>query len=475
MSSNEDNVEVRSQDSVVLDQNNNLIIKPANVFNAESETNPQDTNSVEQKLAIQQQQSSVAVPPPSSQIKSPANLNQSPFPGTSLSPDPLKSPSFSQTPGITPSPTPSPLGYDIINGKKVKHPTLHDISFKLPKGSLTMVIGAVGSGKSSIGAALIGDIEKQKGTINIDGMVAYCPQTAWINNNTVRGNITFGNTYEEKKYNEVVHVCALEPDFETLAAGDMTAIGEKGVNLSGGQKARIQLARAVYSDRDIYILDDPLSAVDAHVGRFLLEECIDGRLKGKTRMLMTNQLQYIDRADNIILLNKGRIIAQGTSAQLKEQGIDFDEFIIKSSSKDKKKKKHHKEKENKEKEKTKEDPKDEKKKEADNKESDAAKQIMTEEEQQTGSVPWSSYFAYVLSLVPIWAIIPFILVIVISEGITVYQSWWMGTIGDPVQYASISYYWKIGVYAFLCLGVLIFLIIRALISAVAVKRSNRVI
>ncbi|KAA6378290.1 MAG: hypothetical protein EZS28_026183, partial [Streblomastix strix] len=167
-------------------------------------------------------------------------------------------------------------------------------------GSLTMVIGAVGSGKSSIASALIGDIEKQSGTICIDGSIAYCPQTAWINNNTVRGNITFGSKYKKKKYNEVIHVCALEPDFQTLAAGDMTAIGEKGVNLSGGQKSRIQLARAVYSDRDIYILDDPLSAVDAHVGRTLFEQCIDGRLKGKTRLLITNQLQYLDRADNII-------------------------------------------------------------------------------------------------------------------------------------------------------------------------------
>ncbi|KAA6380220.1 MAG: ABC transporter: Multidrug resistance-associated protein, ATP binding protein, partial [Streblomastix strix] len=227
-----------------------------------------------------------------------------------------------------PSPTPTPFEID-INGKKVKYPTLHDISFRLAKGSLTMVIGAVGSGKSSIGAALIGDIEKQNGIIHVDGTIAYCPQAAWINNNTVRGNITFGNEYNEEKYNEVVHVCALEPDFQTLAAGDMTAIGEKGVNLSGGQKARIQLARAVYSDRDIYILDDPLSAVDAHVGRFLLEECIDGRLKGKTRMLLTNQLQFIDRADNIILVSKGRIVAQGTSKELKEQRINFDEFIIK--------------------------------------------------------------------------------------------------------------------------------------------------
>ncbi|KAA6383301.1 MAG: ABC transporter: Multidrug resistance-associated protein, ATP binding protein [Streblomastix strix] len=428
----------KTQNSIINQQDINII----NNNNSNSETNPIDL-----------------LPPIT-------HINHSP--SSSPSPSPYSSPSYS--PSLTPSPTPTPFEID-INGKKVKVPTLHDISFKLPKGSLTMVIGAVGSGKSSVGAALIGDIEKQNGTIRVNGSIAYCPQAAWINNNTVRGNITFGNEYNEDKYNKVVHVCALESDFQTLAAGDMTAIGEKGVNLSGGQKARIQLARAVYSDRDIYILDDPLSAVDAHVGRFLLEECIEGRLKGKTRLLMTNQLQFIDRADNIILLNKGRIAAQGTSKELKEQGIDFDEFIIKSSNKNKKSKHHH----HQDKQQKNEDNKDKEIEKKVEKETEAAKQIMTEEEQETGSVPWSSYLKYILSLVPAPLVIPFLFITLISQGISVYQSWWMGTIGEPNQYSKISYHWKIGIYAFLCLGGLIFLIIRAIVSAFAVKRSNRVI
>ncbi|KAA6397487.1 MAG: putative Multidrug resistance-associated protein [Streblomastix strix] len=186
--------------------------------------------------------------------------------------------------------------------KKEKNKKKEDknIQLETQTGSLTMVIGTVGSGKSSIGSALIGDIEKQSGEIYMSGSIAYCPQTAWINNNTVRGNITFGRKYKKKKYNEVVHVCALEPDFKTLAAGDQTAIGEKGVNLSGGQKARIQLARAVYSDRDIYILDDPLSAVDAHVGRTLFEECIEGRfaVKRSNGLIHHNLLQHVMNAPN---------------------------------------------------------------------------------------------------------------------------------------------------------------------------------
>ncbi|KAA6384714.1 MAG: ABC transporter: Multidrug resistance-associated protein, ATP binding protein, partial [Streblomastix strix] len=390
-----------------------------------------------------------------------ANISPSP------SPSPFQTPSQSHSPELEYSPSSNKT--EIYSGKKMKQPTLKDISFKLPKGSLTMVIGAVGSGKSSIGAAIIGDIEKQSGTVCIDGTIAYCAQTAWINNNTVRGNITFGNKYIEDKYNEVVHVCALEPDFQTLAAGDMTAIGEKGVNLSGGQKARIQLARAVYSDRDIYILDDPLSAVDAHVGRFLLEECIDGKLKGKTRLLMTNQLQYIDRADNIILLNKGRIVAQGTSSQLKEQGINFDEFIIKSLKKDKKQKLQNKEKEVKDQTINKDELK------VDNKEAQAAKQILTEEEQETGSVSWGSYLSYALQLVPIWAVVPFLLLTITAVGIVIYQSWFMGIISEPDKYSRISYHWKIGVYAFFCLGQLIFYLTRGFISAFAVKRSNKLI
>ncbi|KAA6387486.1 MAG: putative ABC transporter C family member 12, partial [Streblomastix strix] len=217
--------------------------------------------------------------------------------------------------------------------KRKQRPTLQDISLTLPVGSLTMVIGGIGSGKTSIAASIIGDIERESGEVRIKGSIAYCPQTPWINNNTIRGNITFGSQFIEEKYLKIINVCCLEQDLITLAAGDQTAIGEKGVNLSGGQKARIQLARAVYSDRDIYILDDPLSAVDAHVGRFLFENCVCGELRSKTRLLMTNQLQYLDRADNVILLRSGKIVAQGTSEELREKGISFEKYIIRSKDK----------------------------------------------------------------------------------------------------------------------------------------------
>ncbi len=135
---------------------------------------------------------------------------------------------------------------------------LKNISFEIKKNKLVAVVGRVGSGKSSLLSALLGEMEKLEGNVNTYGRVAYVPQQAWIQNSTLRQNIIFTNEYNENYYKKVIESCALEPDLKILAAGDMTEIGEKGINLSGGQKQRVSLARAVYSDADIYLLDDPL-------------------------------------------------------------------------------------------------------------------------------------------------------------------------------------------------------------------------
>ncbi|KAH7820908.1 putative Multidrug Resistance Associated Protein (MRP) [Monocercomonoides exilis] len=387
----------------------------------------------------------------------------------STSPSPSPTPLSSTSP--SPSPTPSPSSSAHQRG-----PVLQDVNITLPKGSLTMVVGGVGSGKSSLGAAIIGDAEKLEGTIEVDGNISYCAQTAWINNNTVRGNITFGSEYNEEKYREVVRICALEPDFKTLSAGDQTEIGEKGVNLSGGQKARIQLARALYSDRDIYILDDPLSAVDAHVGRFLFDECIMDSLKnkGKTVMLMTNQLQFLDRADNILLLAGGRIAAQGTEEQLKAQGIDFSEYIIKGGEGEEDEKGHHHHHRHGKRDKHAAKKKQTHATDEDLKGADSAagKQLMTEEEQETGTVPMKVYMSYVLSLLPAWGVPLFFLLMLITDAVMVMAQYWMGVIGTASQYPSISYDWKIGIYGFFALGTFVFLMFRACIVGPMVKRSN---
>ena len=183
---------------------------------------------------------------------------------------------------------------------------LKDISFQIKRGEFIVVVGEIGAGKSSLLAALVGEMRRIEGVIKLGGTVAFCPQTAWIQNATVRNNILFGKEFDREKYNRVIRDCALEADFEMLPNGDATEIGERGITVSGGQKARINIARAAYNDADIVLLDDPLSAVDAHVGRQLLEDCICGLMAGKTRILATHQLHVLPRADRIFCMHQGK-------------------------------------------------------------------------------------------------------------------------------------------------------------------------
>lgn len=146
--------------------------------------------------------------------------------------------------------------------------TLKNINLSVKKANLTAVVGSVGCGKSSLISALLGEMEKLLGTVNVDGKVAFVPQQAWIQNATLMDNIIFGRPFNKELYNKVLEACALTPDIAMLPGGDQTEIGEKGINLSGGQKQRVSLARAVYSNADVFLLDDPLSAVDAHVSTY---------------------------------------------------------------------------------------------------------------------------------------------------------------------------------------------------------------
>mmetsp|Transcript_14532 Transcript_14532/g.49619 ORF Transcript_14532/g.49619 Transcript_14532/m.49619 type:complete len:1544 (-) Transcript_14532:156-4787(-) len=195
---------------------------------------------------------------------------------------------------------------------------LRDIDLEVRKGELCMVAGKVGCGKTSLLCAILGEMKKESGSVSLSGRIAYAAQQPWIKNATVRDNILFGSEYDEEKYGAVIEVCALLQDFEVLPAGDQTEIGEKGINLSGGQKARISLARAVYQDADVYLLDDPLSAVDVHVSKHLFEECVKTYLKGKTIILVTHQIQYLPGADKVLYLDSNRIVAQGTFASISE-------------------------------------------------------------------------------------------------------------------------------------------------------------
>ncbi|XP_052022567.1 ATP-binding cassette sub-family C member 12 isoform X4 [Apodemus sylvaticus] len=196
---------------------------------------------------------------------------------------------------------------------------LHNISFVVRKGKVLGICGNVGSGKSSLISALLGQMQLQKGVVAVNGPLAYVSQQAWIFHGNVRENILFGEKYNHQRYQHTVHVCGLQKDLNSLPYGDLTEIGERGVNLSGGQRQRISLARAVYANRQLYLLDDPLSAVDAHVGKHVFEECIKKTLKGKTVVLVTHQLQFLESCDEVILLEDGEICEKGTHKELMEE------------------------------------------------------------------------------------------------------------------------------------------------------------
>ena len=225
---------------------------------------------------------------------------------------------------------------------------LKNISLTCKPGTLTCVIGPVGSGKSSLLNVVLGEIESVPKSgldlkqhtfdaagnpvpvVAVNGTVCYAPQIPFLVHATVRENILFGKPFSEQRYEETVRACALASDFDMLIAGDLTVIGERGINLSGGQKARIAMARAIYSEADIVLLDDPLSAVDAHVGHLLFNNAIKGLLNhGKTVILVTHQLQFVTHGDQLVIMNDGSITHCGTPTQLREQGVQVETLLEK--------------------------------------------------------------------------------------------------------------------------------------------------
>ncbi|XP_013411190.1 multidrug resistance-associated protein 1 isoform X2 [Lingula anatina] len=208
-------------------------------------------------------------------------------------------------------------------------PTLKEINLDIDRGQLVAVVGSVGTGKSSLLSALLGNMDKIEGTTKVSGSVAYVPQQAWIQNCSLRDNILFNNSFDESEYNKIIDSCALNSDLEILPSADKTEIGEKGINLSGGQKQRVSLARAVYSNADIYLLDDPLSAVDAHVGKHIFQNVIgpEGVLKNKTRILVTHGISHLPKVDKIIVIANGSVSECGTFSQLMDHQGAFSEFL----------------------------------------------------------------------------------------------------------------------------------------------------
>ncbi|GFO38362.1 canalicular multispecific organic anion transporter 1 [Plakobranchus ocellatus] len=208
-------------------------------------------------------------------------------------------------------------------------PTLQNITLKIPQGKLVAVVGPVGAGKSSLLSAMLGEMEQLTGQSSLKGQVAYVPQQAWIQNMTLRNNILFEKPLEEDFYKKVLEVCALQADIDLLPGGEMTEIGEKGINLSGGQKQRISLARAVYQKAELYLLDDPLSAVDAHVGKHIFQKVIgpDGIIRNKTRVMVTHGVHWLPLVDAIIVMDQGRITEAGSYQELMTHDGPFAQFV----------------------------------------------------------------------------------------------------------------------------------------------------
>ncbi|XP_063864017.1 ATP-binding cassette sub-family C member 3-like isoform X2 [Scylla paramamosain] len=207
---------------------------------------------------------------------------------------------------------------------------LQDIELKVHHGQLVALVGMVGSGKSSILSALLGEMKKDAGKVVVNGCVAYVSQHPWLQNATLRDNITWGQAYDPRRYRQVVRACALQADIDMLPAGDLTEIGENGINMSGGQKQRISLARAVYSSANVFFLDDPLSAVDSHVGRHIFDHVLgpNGLLKDKARVLVTHAVTFLPQVDEVVVVAEGRVTERGTYASLLASEGSFAKFMV---------------------------------------------------------------------------------------------------------------------------------------------------
>ncbi|KAF5196874.1 ABC transporter ATP-binding protein/permease VMR1, partial [Thalictrum thalictroides] len=230
-------------------------------------------------------------------------------------------------------PSTSKVAVEIVNGNfswdlsSSNTPTLKDVNFHVFRGMKVGVCGTVGSGKSSLLSCILGEMVKLSGDIKLCGTKAYVSQSPWIQSGKIEENILFGKVMDRERYERVIEACSLRRDIDMLPFGDQTIIGERGINLSGGQKQRIQIARALYQDADLYLLDDPFSALDAHTGMHVYKECLHMFLDSKTVIYTTNQVEFLPSADLIMVLKDGRITQSGKYNEILTPGTDFMELV----------------------------------------------------------------------------------------------------------------------------------------------------
>ncbi|KAM9005720.1 ATP-binding cassette sub-family C member 5 isoform 3-T5 [Sarcophilus harrisii] len=304
--------------------------------------------------------------------------------------------------------------------------TLYNIDLEIEEGKLVGICGSVGSGKTSLISAILGQMTLLEGSIAVNGTFAYVAQQAWILNATLRDNILFGKEFDEERYNAVLNGCCLRPDLAILPNSDLTEIGERGANLSGGQRQRISLARALYSDRSIYILDDPLSALDAHVGNHIFNSAIRKYLKSKTVLFVTHQLQYLVDCDQVIFMKEGCITERGSHEQLMDLNGDyaaiFNNLLLGETP-------HIEITSKKETSGSQKKPQEKGPKVGSLKKDKVVKtdegRLMQQEEKGQGSLPWSVYGTYIQAAGGPLAFLLILSLFILNVGSTAFSTWWL--------------------------------------------------
>ncbi|KAJ5163314.1 ABC transporter integral membrane type 1 [Penicillium coprophilum] len=325
---------------------------------------------------------------------------------------------------------------------------LNDMTFEVGRHELLAVIGTVGCGKSSLLSALAGDMRVTDGTVRLSTSRAFCPQYAWIQNTTVRNNILFGKDYNEAWYKQVLDACALTPDLEILPNGDQTEIGERGITVSGGQKQRLNIARAIYFNAEMVLMDDPLSAVDAHVGRHIMDKAICGLLKDRCRILATHQLHVLSRCDRIIVMDEGRINAIDTFDNLMGGNEVFKRLMSTSRQEDMQE--------------VEEEAVDEVGDEIDEKAPSLKKAtpvkpaaaLMQQEEKATASVGWDVWKAYIRASGSYFNAVMILFLLAITNVANIWTSLWL-SYWTSNKYPGLSTGQYIGIYAGLGGGVVV--------------------
>eukprot|EP00486_Rosalina_sp_Unknown_P006558 CAMPEP_0201569972 /NCGR_PEP_ID=MMETSP0190_2-20130828/11975_1 /ASSEMBLY_ACC=CAM_ASM_000263 /TAXON_ID=37353 /ORGANISM="Rosalina sp." /LENGTH=1205 /DNA_ID=CAMNT_0047992963 /DNA_START=715 /DNA_END=4335 /DNA_ORIENTATION=- len=372
---------------------------------------------------------------------------------------------------------------------------LININLAFKHGTTTMVIGETGSGKSALLRAALGNLTKANGHI-IYGeskmdvgqhiRVAYSSQVAWIQNAKLKDNILFGNKEDEKLYKRVIESCALIDDLKILPGGDQTEIGEKGINLSGGQKQRISLARAVYSQADVYVFDDPLSAVDSHVANHIFNQCFLDLLKGKTIILATHAVSFLKYADNIIVMDQGKISLEGQLQDLIDAKVNLTKFIVHKNEDDEENKEDEDEEEENALLGSPKSPRRQKSTESEKSSASKSKddgkkkgkdgKLVDDEERGKGDVSFAVYWLYVKAAGGVSLFLMYIFFLASYYGCNTIATFWLAFWSDAKigskDMSDKSQWWWLDIYTAIQMGSLLMLFLSAVMALITRLRAS---